>query len=68
MRHNLAEPIWRKSSYSSANGQCLEVCDDFPGTMPVRDSKLPGGPHLVVTADTWSSFVTAVKADGFPTP
>ncbi|WP_411127279.1 DUF397 domain-containing protein [Streptomyces sp. x-19] len=33
----------------------------FPGVVPVRDSKDPRGPVLVVPADGWSSFVAAVK-------
>ncbi|MFH8471694.1 DUF397 domain-containing protein [Streptomyces sp. NPDC018000] len=54
---------WRKSSYSGgANGECLEVADGYPD-IPVRDSKTPGGPALVFSADGWSSFVTAVKGD-----
>ncbi|MFJ2132063.1 DUF397 domain-containing protein [Streptomyces sp. NPDC087845] len=52
---------WRRSSYSGgANGECLEVADGY-ATVPVRDSKAPGGPALVFSADGWSSFVAAVK-------
>ncbi|MFJ8855317.1 DUF397 domain-containing protein [Streptomyces sp. NPDC102437] len=52
---------WRKSSYSGgSNGECLEVADGY-SDIPVRDSKTPGGPTLVFSADGWSSFVAAVK-------
>ena len=52
---------WRKSSHSGgANGECLEVADGY-ATVPVRDSKAPSGPALTFSADTWSTFVTAVK-------
>ncbi|MFJ2911899.1 DUF397 domain-containing protein [Streptomyces sp. NPDC087228] len=52
---------WRRSSYSGgANGECLEVADGY-AHIPVRDSKAPGGPALVFSADGWSSFVAAVK-------
>ncbi len=52
---------WRKSSYSGNNGgDCLEVADDLPGIVPVRDSKNPN-PTLVVTADAWVAFVESVK-------
>lgn len=53
---------WRRSSYSNANGgNCVEVTEDFPGVVPVRDSKTPNGPALVVTAASWTAFVTALK-------
>ncbi|UGY91686.1 DUF397 domain-containing protein [Streptomyces gobiensis] len=53
---------WRKSSYSD-NGQngCVEVVDDVPGAVPVRDSKRPHGPALVFPPSAWSSFVGGVK-------
>ncbi|WP_236573910.1 DUF397 domain-containing protein [Streptomyces sp. GS7] len=40
----------------------MEVAPGFPGVVPVRDSKDPGGPVLVVPVAGWSSFVAAVKA------
>jgi hypothetical protein len=53
---------WRRSSYSNTNGgNCVEVTEDFPGVVPVRDSKNPHGPALVVTAASWTAFVTALK-------
>ncbi|MFF9058416.1 DUF397 domain-containing protein [Streptomyces sp. NPDC014882] len=53
---------WRKSSYSgSEGGSCLEVLDDHPTGVPVRDSKTPEGPALVFPSAGWASFVTAVK-------
>ncbi|MEV6998788.1 DUF397 domain-containing protein [Streptomyces sp. NPDC093982] len=53
---------WRKSSYSGSEaGSCLEVLDNHPSGVPVRDSKVPHGPALVFSAANWSAFVTAVK-------
>lgn len=63
---DLSRATWRASSYSSANGQCIEVSEDFPGVVPVRDSKNPDGPALVVSADGWAEFVSAVKRRKFP--
>ncbi|MBJ6632621.1 DUF397 domain-containing protein [Streptomyces coelicolor] len=58
---------WRKSSYSgSEGGSCLEVLDDHPTGVPVRDSKVPEGPALVFRSAGWTPFVTAVKDDSFP--
>ncbi|MBT2895608.1 DUF397 domain-containing protein [Streptomyces sp. McG3] len=53
---------WRKSSYSgSESGSCLEVQDHDPTAVPVRDSKVPGGPALLIPAAGWAVFVDAVK-------
>ncbi|MFF5314877.1 DUF397 domain-containing protein [Streptomyces massasporeus] len=32
-----------------------------PETVPVRDSKNPDGPVLVVTRSAWSAFVDSVR-------
>lgn len=54
---------WRKSSWSNdEGGSCLEVLDDHPAGVPVRDSKDPHGPALVFSVAAWSSFVAAVRA------
>ncbi|KDQ67426.1 DUF397 domain-containing protein [Streptomyces sp. NTK 937] len=55
---------WRKSSYSgNEGGSCLEVLDGHPTAVPVRDSKVPSGPVLLVPAANWTPFVSALKAD-----
>ncbi|MER6087781.1 DUF397 domain-containing protein [Streptomyces bluensis] len=64
MRHTpeLSSARWRRSSYSNANGgACVEITDDFPGVVPVRDSKNPHGPVLVVPAAAWDEFVNSLK-------
>ncbi|MFF8321502.1 DUF397 domain-containing protein [Streptomyces bobili] len=58
---DLTAASWRKSSYSNQDGgACLEVSDDLAAVVPVRDSKIPGGPVLVFPADRWTSFVSAI--------
>lgn len=58
---------WRKSSYSNGQGaECVEIADGFPGIIPVRDSKNPTGPALVIPSGGWSSFVAAVKVAELP--
>ncbi|MFJ8695702.1 DUF397 domain-containing protein [Streptomyces roseolilacinus] len=53
---------WRRSSHSNTSGgNCLEVADDFPGLVPVRDSKVPDGGVVVVSARAWAPFVEALK-------
>ncbi|WP_433535213.1 DUF397 domain-containing protein [Micromonospora sp. CA-249363] len=49
---------WRKSTRSNGSGgNCVEVADNLPGVVAVRDSKDPGGPALVFTSDAWRAFV-----------
>ncbi|MFD1659879.1 DUF397 domain-containing protein [Streptomyces caeni] len=64
---DLSGAKWRSSSYSNTTGgDCVEVADDFPAAVPVRDSKNSAGPALVFEAGAWSTFVTAVRTGGFP--
>ncbi|MFH8623700.1 DUF397 domain-containing protein [Streptomyces vietnamensis] len=60
---NLTIARWRKSSYSEGEqgAECVEVCDDFPGTVPVRDSKNTTGPLLMLDRTVWQPFVNSVK-------
>ncbi|MFK0235060.1 DUF397 domain-containing protein [Streptomyces vinaceus] len=64
MRADVNGLSWRRSSHSNSDGaNCVEVSDDLPGVVPVRDSKLAGaGPVLVFPAVVWSSFILDVKA------
>ncbi|UNO42517.1 DUF397 domain-containing protein [Streptomyces sp. MST-110588] len=53
---------WRASSYSNANGgNCVEITEDLPGLVPVRDSKNPHGPILTFPTASWTAFITALK-------
>jgi hypothetical protein len=55
---------WYKSSYSSDDGNCVEVADLSGGTA-VRDSKDPAGPVLTFTSVAWSAFTRGVRAGEF---
>ncbi|MFF6995188.1 DUF397 domain-containing protein [Streptomyces sp. NPDC008313] len=59
---------WRKSSYSNdQGGSCVEVLDGHPSGIPVRDSTVPHGAAVVFPRADWTSFITAIKNDRFPT-
>ncbi|MCN9241271.1 DUF397 domain-containing protein [Streptomyces sp. RY43-2] len=59
-RHELSAAMWIKSSYSDSNGgDCVEIAPGFPAAVPVRDSKSPDGPVLLVSRRAWSAFVAA---------
>ena len=57
---DLTGAIWRKSSYSTQNGSCVEAarCAE---AVAVRDSTDPHGPHLAFTTGDWQAFLRQVK-------
>ncbi|MFD8332103.1 MULTISPECIES: DUF397 domain-containing protein [Streptomyces violaceusniger group] len=61
---DLTAAEWIRSSYSDANGgQCVEFSRTFAqthDTIPVRDSKAPDGPTLIVSATGWSLFISTL--------
>ncbi|MGW5880329.1 DUF397 domain-containing protein [Nocardiopsis terrae] len=53
--------VFRKSSYSGASDNCVEVADVESGTL-VRDSKQPELGHLSFTPAEWQPFVSSLRA------
>ncbi len=49
--------VWRKSSYSGAQGDCVEIGWPGQAAVAVRDSKHPAGPGLSFPATTWRAFL-----------
>ncbi|MEU6964167.1 DUF397 domain-containing protein [Streptomyces chrestomyceticus] len=53
-------PRWVKSSYSGNGGQCIEAATNLAasrGVVPVRDSKDPNGPVLMLYPAAFAGLV-----------
>lgn len=61
----LAGATYRKSSRSTAAGNCVEVADLPSGHRAVRDSKDTAGPVLTFTPSEWSAFTAAIRVGDF---
>lgn len=55
---------WFTSSYSSGNGNCVQVAFQDDVTY-VRDSKDPHGSVLAFTRDEWDAFVNGARDGEF---
>ena len=53
---------WRKSSYSSNEGECVEVATLPDGDCAVRDSKDPDRSILRFTTAEWEEFLDRIKS------
>ena len=58
---NLSYAEWHKSSYSSQDGDCVQVARNLPGLVAVRDSKEPDGAKLVISRAAWQMFIRSAR-------
>ena len=54
--HELDLIVWRKSSYSGATGDCVEI-GWKAADVAIRDSKHPSGPTLSFPMANWRVFL-----------
>ncbi|GAQ53862.1 DUF397 domain-containing protein [Streptomyces acidiscabies] len=63
---DLSDVRWVKSSYSgNGGGSCLEWAPDLAvttGVVPVRDSKVLGGPCLTLSPRAFATFVEFARS------
>jgi Domain of unknown function (DUF397) len=52
---------WVRSSFSFANGNCVEIAGLPGGTVGIRDSRDPGGPVLRFTRAEWAAFLGGAR-------
>ncbi|MEV4495439.1 DUF397 domain-containing protein [Micromonospora arborensis] len=53
---------WRKSTKSGGNGgNCVEVADNLPGVILVRDTKDRDGGTLTFSRESWRGFVAMAR-------
>ncbi|WP_236790481.1 DUF397 domain-containing protein [Amycolatopsis sp. GM8] len=56
---------WRKSKFSGAMGNCVEVATLASGEVAMRNSRFPEGPALVYTRDEMAAFLAGAKDGEF---
>jgi uncharacterized protein DUF397 len=63
---DLSGAVWRKSTRSGNGGNsCVEVADNLPGLVGVRDTKDRSGPVLIFEPESWTAFIEGVKRGEF---
>jgi hypothetical protein len=56
---------WRTSSFSTDNGQCVEVAEAPQGGRYLRDTKDRTHPAHYFPAEEWTAFIKGVKSGEF---
>ncbi|MFY1694558.1 MULTISPECIES: DUF397 domain-containing protein [unclassified Solwaraspora] len=55
-------PRWHKSTHSDSTS-CVEVAENLPGRVLVRDTKDRDGGTLAFAPTAWSAFLSATRSD-----
>ncbi|MEU3690475.1 DUF397 domain-containing protein [Streptomyces narbonensis] len=60
----MSEPLnWHTSTYTKSDS-CVEVADNDPTTIHVRDSKRRSGPEVTWSPNAWGAFIELVAKVG----
>lgn len=60
---DLSQAAWRKATRSSSgNGGCVEIANNLPDIVAIRDSKRPEDGAHVVEPTAFAAFLADVKA------
>jgi hypothetical protein len=62
---DLSKAAWRKSSFSDAGGNCVEVAPLHDGTIAVRNSKRPEAGTVLFTPAEMDAWIKGCKAGEF---
>ena len=63
---DVTDGSWMKSSFSSMNGNCVEISRLAADRIGVRDTKDGGsGPVLFFTSAEWSAFLAGAREGQF---
>lgn len=61
---NAESTIWRKSTYSNPNGNCVELAE-WGSEIAIRNSRHPGDGVLLYTRAELRAFISGAKAGEF---
>ncbi|MEU2854988.1 DUF397 domain-containing protein [Streptomyces syringium] len=51
---------FRKSRFSNAECECVEIATNVADVVAIRDSKIPDGPIIRLSPASWHTFHTAL--------
>lgn len=68
INHDLSGAVWHKSSQSADGQNCVEVADNLPRVVAVRDTKDREAGTLLFTHGEWTAFLSGVKDGEFDLP